>query len=73
MTGESLNSADPKSKERYLIHPKYHFRLAKLYEEKALKDKAIKHYQKFLDLWKDADPDIPEVEEARKRLDGMKR
>jgi len=70
---ERLITFDSKSKGRYLIHPKYYFRLAKLYEEKALKDKAIKHYQQFLDLWKDADPDIPEVEEARKRLDGMKR
>ena len=23
--------------------------------------KAIKHYEKFLDLWKDADPGIPSV------------
>jgi hypothetical protein len=35
-------------------------------------DKAMEHYEKFLDLWKDADPRIAEVEDARKRLVGLK-
>jgi len=37
-------------------------------QEKGWKGKAIEHYEKFLDLWKDADPGIAEVDDARKRL-----
>ncbi len=36
------------------------------------KAKAIEHYEKFLSLWKDADPGILEVEDAKKRVAGLK-
>lgn len=65
---ERLIIFDPQREERYLIHPKYYYRLAELYEQKGMKRKAIVHYEKFLNLWQDADSDISEVIEAKKRL-----
>jgi tetratricopeptide (TPR) repeat protein len=65
---ERLITFDPKSNNRRLIHPKYHYRLAKLYEEKGLKEKAVGEFEKFLELWKDADKDLPELVDTKNRL-----
>lgn len=50
------------------IYAKSFFMMGKIYEQKGRKGKAIKSYRKFLDLWKDADPFISEVEDAKLRL-----
>ena len=55
------------------IYAKSFYMLGKIYEQQGDTAKAIEHYQKFLELWKDSDPGISEVEDARERLAELKR
>lgn len=54
------------------VYVKSFFMLGKIYEKKGLRGKAIEHYQKFPDLYRDADPGVAEVEDAKKKLAGLK-
>jgi serine/threonine protein kinase/Tfp pilus assembly protein PilF len=48
------------------------YMLGRIAEQKGDKASASESYAKFLALWKDADPGQPEVEDAKKRLAGLK-
>jgi pentatricopeptide repeat protein len=65
---EKLISQDLEIRGFHLIHPKYHYRLAKLYEEKGWKEKAISEYEKFLKIYINADKDLPDYIDAKRRL-----
>jgi tetratricopeptide (TPR) repeat protein len=51
---------------------KVHYMLGQAYEESGWTDKAIAEYEEFLEIWKDADPGIVEVDDAKGRLAKLK-
>lgn len=69
---EQLIFSNASQRRQSIIHPLARYRLAKLYEEKGLKAKAIEQYQRIVELWKDADKGLTEVEDARNRLAALK-
>ncbi len=70
---ERLTSPDPMARKQELIHPFSRLRLARLYEEKGERVKALAQYEKLAEVWKDADPGLAPVAEARERLAALKR
>jgi tetratricopeptide (TPR) repeat protein len=54
--------------------PSVNERLAKLYDAKGERAKALEHFRAFIELWKDADPELqPRVAEARRRMAALER
>ncbi len=51
-----------------MLEPRHVLRLARLLDQSGDTAAARAEYQRFLDLWKDADDDLPELQEARRYL-----
>ena len=47
---------------------KAYYLLGLAYEKSGWNKKAIEKYEEFLDIWKSADPGIPELEDAKERV-----
>ena len=69
---ERLTSTDPMVRRQQLVHPFSRLLLARLYEEKGERRKALAQYEALAPVWKDADPGLPQVAEARERLAALK-
>ena len=63
-----LLAKGPNQKYVGLYEPRYVLRLARLLEQAGDRDAARTEYSRFLDLWKHADANLPELAEARRAL-----
>jgi tetratricopeptide (TPR) repeat protein/predicted Ser/Thr protein kinase len=50
---------------------KAHYLLGLAYEQSGWNSKAVEQYQEFLKIWKDADPKVPEMGDAKQRLERL--
>ncbi len=57
---------------RAFFYPRGFYLLGKIYEKKGDQKLAIENYEKFLNLWKDADKDLPDLIDAKARLAKLK-
>jgi hypothetical protein len=51
-----------------VFEPRYVLEIARLLDQTGDKAGSKREYERFLDLWKNADAGLPEVTEARKRI-----
>jgi tetratricopeptide (TPR) repeat protein/tRNA A-37 threonylcarbamoyl transferase component Bud32 len=63
-----LLTSGRESKWTAMLEPRYVLALARLLDKAGQPDAAKAEYRRFLELWKNADPDLPELKEAHARL-----
>jgi hypothetical protein len=56
--------------DRWSFEPRYVLEIARLLERTGDNAGARQEYQRFQDLWKNADPGLPELAEAKRALRG---
>jgi tetratricopeptide (TPR) repeat protein/TolB-like protein len=64
----NLNTPGMSNKWTAMLEPRYVLEVARLLDELGDKNGARAEYQRFLELWKYADPELPELEEAKTYL-----
>ncbi len=57
---------------RGIYYPKSFYLMGKIYEKKGDRNLAIKNYEKFFNLWKEADQDLPDLIDAKARYAKIK-
>jgi len=55
----------------YYYYPRIYYLLGLVNEELGEKEEAMEAYRKFLDIWKEADEDLPELIDAKERLERL--
>ncbi len=70
---ERMLTFDPASADRRMLVPVYLYRVGILYEEEGQYDLAVERYERYLEIMKHADEGIVEVEDAKKRLEKLRR
>ena len=64
----ALLTPGPEQKWTAMLDPRHVIALARLLDKAGERDAARAEYQRFLEYWKAADPDLPELAEARARV-----
>jgi tetratricopeptide (TPR) repeat protein len=72
---EALEAIAPALQYKYtydvahsILVAKAHYLAGQIYEQLGDAENAVVQYEEFLELWRDADPDLEEVSDARRRL-----
>jgi len=69
---ERISSLTAGRLERGVLYVNSYYMQGRIYEQLADTAKSKANYEKFLTILKDADPGLPEVDDAKKRLAGLK-
>ncbi|MBN2279731.1 MAG: protein kinase [Candidatus Marinimicrobia bacterium] len=68
---EKILRVNPDRNDTRLIHPSYHYELGIAYQSKGENQKALEQYQLFLEYWGLFKKDLPEIQDAKKRMRDM--